>query len=190
VCFVAHQGPYRALPDESIDVKAPGSLRIDPALKKQSQIVAVGYAVLCAYYITILMITLAKVPWASFNQIANDLSSHSDSIVALAGFAVVNAVLAICALKILSMHRTAFWCVVLAGLMAVVCFLSVVVLSVVAWRSPEAGTVGWWTISISSIQLIIYSLCAFLLWRVGIVTRRQRKEARMLAMGPLRTTTL
>ena len=163
-----------ALPDHSSDVIAPGKLPIDTALKKHSRIIAVGYAALCAYYIGILSITLAKVPWASFDQIANDLSSHSDSIAALVGFVVVNTVLAICALKILSMPRAAFWCVVLAGLVVAICFLSVVVLSVIAWRSPDAGTVGWWTISSSTIQLLTYGLCAVLLWRLGVVTRRQR----------------
>ena len=179
-----------ALPDNSSDASAPGHLPIDPRWKKQTQIAALGYAVLCVYYIAILVITLAKVPWASFDQVVSELSGQSDSIVAIAIFAIGNSALSVGTWYIFSMNRLAFWCVVLAAVIAALCFLGIVVFSVVEWRAPESGTVGWWTMSISTVQLLFFSFCAVLLLRVGIVTRRQRKEARMHGMRPLPTTTL
>jgi hypothetical protein len=173
-----------------IDSSAALAADSPDSLKNHSRIAAIGYGLLCIYYTAIVLITLAKVPWASFDQIASELSGQSDSILALAIFAIANSVLAVWAWNIFSINRWAFWCAVLAGMIAALCFLGIFVFSVVAWRSPEAGSVGWWTMSVSTVQLLIYGFCAMLLLRVGIVTRRQRKEARMLAMGPLPTTTL
>jgi len=179
-----------ALPDNSSEAIRPGNLPIDPRWKNQTQISALGYAVLCVYYVAILVITLAKVPWASFDQIVSELSGQSDSIVALATFAIVSSGLAVGAWNIFSMNRWTFRCMVLAALIAALCFLGIFVFSLVEWRAPEAGSVGWWTISISTVQLLIYGFCAVLISRVGLATHRQRKEARMLGMRPLPTTTL
>ena len=166
------------------------SLALDLALKRQSRIAALAYAALCVYYLAVLLITLAKVPWASFDQVASDLSGKTDTIAAVAMFMVITGILAICALKIFALHRWAFWCVVLAAMLAGLAFLGIFVLSAIAWRSPDTGSVGLWTISVSTAQVLVYGFCAALLFRIAIVTRRQRKQARLLGMPPRRTTTL
>jgi hypothetical protein len=173
-----------------IDSSAADRPPVDANLTKGSKIAAIGYAVLCVYYLGILVIMLAKVPWTTFDQVASDLSSQFDSILALAVFMLANAVLAISALKVLSMYRWAFWCVLLASIIAALCFIGIFVFSLVVWRSSEMRIVGWWTILISTVQLLIYGSCAASLSRVGLVRHRRRKEARMLAMEPLPTTTL
>jgi len=69
-------------------------------------------------------------------------------------------------------------------------FAGLLVLSVQAWLSPEAGRVGLWTVVASALQLLIYAACAWLLLLVAVTYSRQRRQALSEATEPLPTTTL
>jgi hypothetical protein len=177
------------IPQYPSGISADG-LPLDPILQKRCRLAARGYIALCLYYGVIFFLMLNRLPWASLDQVLGDLFDRSGAIVTLLGVVAMNVALAACSWHLFSMRYWLIGFTTAAAWAVAAWFAGILVLSVQAWLSPEAGRVGIWTVFASVIQLLIYAACAWLLFLVFMAYSRQRRQAINQTTEPLPTTTL
>ena len=177
------------IPQFPSGISADG-LPLDPILQKRCRLAARAYIALCLYYGVIFFLMLNRLPWASLDQVLGDLFDRSGAIVTLLGVIAVNVALGACTWNLFSMRYWLIGFTTTAAWAVAAWFAGILVFSVQAWLSPEAGRVGVWTVFASAIQLLLYAASAGLLLLVFMAYSRQLRQALKQSMEPLPTTTL
>jgi hypothetical protein len=173
--------------DEPVPQFAKDGFQIDPVLQRRTRRVAVGYALLAAYYLIVMPAVLRYVRWQDLQQLAQDLTARSVILLTITAYVGANLVLSVCAWHVIAMHRLTSW--VVAGAAAVFTTWACGSLILSLWKTLAAskGLPDMSQSALALVLLISYSACFVQLWRSISAFNGQRTRALEAAEGRIRT---
>jgi hypothetical protein len=165
------------LPQEPDPDVAKDGFPIDHALQRRARHVAVGYALLAAYYVAVAPIVLRYVRWDSLNHLIQDIWARGQILAIMLAYITANLLLAACAWRVITMYRWASRAVVAVAAIHTVWMCGS--LGLTLWRAL-AGWTGLSSLPHVSISLLLlggYAVCFGVLWRVVSAFNAQRQRA-------------